>query len=258
METLPPTTRPASPTLKGGILVSAIVLLGGFLMLVMIPGSSGQRPAQARTECRRKLGLLAMAMHNYHDTYGTFPPAYLADKDGRPMHSWRILLLPFLGHRDLYERYRFDEPWNGPNNRKLGGRMPPEFHCPADVGAEAHTSYFVVVGPKTIFPGAVPVPISDISDGTVNTILLVEAADREVNWLEPKDLTYEEGRRGINAPTDRGISSHHNGGAMVAFADGSRELLPDQIPLQQLQLLLERNDGRPGSMHRPPVAATAR
>ncbi len=256
METLPTQTRPPNPTLKGGILISAIVLLGGFLMLVMIPASTGPHPALARTECRHKLGILALAMHNYQETYGAFPPAYLADKDGKPMHSWRVLLLPFLGHLDLYEQYRFDEPWNGPNNQRLAAHMPAEFHCPADPGAENHTSYFVVVGPDTVFPGVVSIRKAEITDGPVNTILLVEAMDRQVNWLEPKDVTYEEGRRGINPTAERGISSHHEGGAMVAFADGSRELLPDRIPLEQLRLLLERNDGRPAYMHRPPAAST--
>jgi prepilin-type processing-associated H-X9-DG protein len=249
--------RSTGKIIESGIIWGVIAVLGGVLILEILPSSTGPRPVRRRTECRNNLLVLALAMHSYHNAYGSFPPAYIADKDGQPMHSWRVLVLPFLDHRDLYDLYRFDEPWNGPNNRKLAARMPHEFHCPADTDTEANTSYFVVVGSKTIFPGATPIPISDIPDGPMHTILLAEAADSRINWLEPRDLSYEDAVRGINAKTGWSISSHHEGGAMVAFADGSRELLPDQMPVQQLRLLLERNDGRPASMHRPPVAPTS-
>jgi prepilin-type processing-associated H-X9-DG protein len=184
-------------------------------------------------------------MHNYHDTYGSFPPAYIADNDGRPMHSWRVLLLPFLEFGSLYEQYRFDEPWNGPHNRELAALPIPLFHCPFDTGPGTNANYLVVFGPKTVFPGAVPIAIKDITDGTSNTVLLVEAANSGINWLEPRDLGYIEAVRGINPKSGLGISSHHQGGANVAFADASVRFLPDETPVAQLRLLLERNDGQP-------------
>jgi Protein of unknown function (DUF1559) len=64
-----------------------------------------------------------LAVANYHETYGCFPPAYLANRDGKPMHSWRVLILPFLAQQELYRAYNFDEPWNGPNNRNLESRI---------------------------------------------------------------------------------------------------------------------------------------
>jgi Protein of unknown function (DUF1559) len=64
-----------------------------------------------------------LAVANYHETYGCFPPAYVADRDGKPIHSWRVLILPFLEQQELYRAYNFDEPWNGPNNRKLASRV---------------------------------------------------------------------------------------------------------------------------------------
>jgi uncharacterized protein DUF1559 len=68
-----------------------------------------------------------VAVATYHDTYGTLPPAYIADAEGKPLHSWRVLLLPFLEQRELYEQYDFDEPWDGPNNRKLLAQRPSVF-----------------------------------------------------------------------------------------------------------------------------------
>jgi prepilin-type processing-associated H-X9-DG protein len=76
---------------------------------------------------------------------------------------------------------------------------------------------------------------------------LVEAVDSGINWLEPRDMSYEEALRGINPKTGWGISSRHDGGAQVAFADGSSPLLPDDTPLEKLRLFLERNDGQPVS-----------
>jgi prepilin-type processing-associated H-X9-DG protein len=259
METPLPERWSAGTIIESTLVWGGVVLLVGFLILTVLSplATDTGRPA-SRTECKNHLKQLALAMHNYHDQYGSFPPAYIADKNGRPMHSWRVLLLPFLEFGHLYKEYRFDEPWNGPHNRLLAEPAPSVFHCPADTGTKTDTSYVVVVGPKTIFPGASSIKIADIEDGTSNTILLVEATDSGINWLEPRDMSYEDAVRGINAKTSWGISSHHEGGAMVAFADGSRELLPDQTPLQQLRLLLERNDGRPASMHRPPVAPTSR
>lgn len=68
-----------------------------------------------------------MAVANYRSTFGGYPPAYIADCDGRPMHSWRVLILPFLEQQNLYAAYHFDEPWDGPNNRKLAGRIGQVF-----------------------------------------------------------------------------------------------------------------------------------
>lgn len=230
--------------------VTTWIVVGIFVLVLMylfLP-DVGSRPAPGRLECKSHMKQLALAMHNYHEAYGCFPPAYIADKDGRPMHSWRVLLLPFLEFRPLYEQYRFDEPWNGPHNQKLAALPLQIFRCPLDTSSETNTSYFVVVGSQTVFPGAVPVSTKDIPDGTSNTVLLVEAADSGINWLEPRDMSYEEAIRGLNPKSGWGISSHHkDGGACVAFGDGSVRYLPDDTPVDQLQRILERNDGQPVS-----------
>jgi prepilin-type processing-associated H-X9-DG protein len=245
MET-PPVERPAADNAFDRVVKWGVAaIFSGFVAWMLLPGLAGPRDAPRRTECRNHLKQLALAMHNYHDTYGSFPPAYIADKDGRPMHSWRVLLLPFLELRPLYEQYRFDEPWNGPHNRDLAALPIPLFHCALDTGPATDANYFVVVGPKTVFPGAVPIAIKDIADGTSNTILLVEVAGSGINWLAPRDLSYEEAVRGLNPKSGLGISSHHKEGANVAFADGSTQFLPDETPRERLRLLLERNDGQP-------------
>jgi hypothetical protein len=244
MEAPPPKRWTAGRIIKSTLVWGGVVLLVGFLILTLLPPANAFVHAQRRVECKSHLKQLALAMHNYHDKYGSFPPAYIADKNGRPMHIWRVLLLPFLEFGPLYDQYRFDEPWNGPHNRLLAESAPSQFHCPADSGAKTDTSYLVVVGPKTVFPGASSIKISDIADGTSNTILLVETVESGINWLEPRDMRYEEALRGINPKTGWGISSHHEGGAEVALADGSVRFLPDKTPVEPFRLFLERDDGR--------------
>src|ERR1700690_1532678 len=134
MGTPPPLwSRSTDSILKRVIVWGGVVLLFGFCLLLMLPPVTDGRPAR-RTECKNHLKQLALAMHNYHDTYGSFPPAYIPDKNGRPMHSWRVLLLPFLEFGPLYDQYRFDEPWNGPHNRELAKLPIALFHCPTDTG----------------------------------------------------------------------------------------------------------------------------
>src|SRR5690349_21111160 len=74
------------------------------------------RLAAQRSSCNCNLKQIGLALHNYHDTYGSFPPAYVADAEGRPMHSWRVLILPFIDCNDLYKEYNFSEPWSSPDN----------------------------------------------------------------------------------------------------------------------------------------------
>src|SRR3990172_9467251 len=94
------------------------ILLLGMVVFLLLPGSGrSHNAASRRTACKNNLHQIEMALHYYHDKYHCFPPAYVADASGRPLHSWRVLLLPFLEQENLYRQYRFDEPWDGPHNR---------------------------------------------------------------------------------------------------------------------------------------------
>jgi len=240
--------RRSGVTLQSVSAWGCVGLISGFLLLVLLLPSGGvPRFVSNRYECRNNLRILGIAMYSYHDKYHSFPPAYIVDKNGRPMHSWRVLLLPFLELDSLYKQYRFDEAWNGPHNRLLAAQTPDVYHCPADAGTDV--SYFVVVGPRTVFPGAKPIRIRDITDGTSSTILLVEATDSRINWLQPRDMSYAEAVRGINPKLGWGISSRHEKrrGAEVAFADGSVPFLSDDTSPEQLRRMLECDDGLPVS-----------
>src|SRR5262245_13350021 len=82
--------------------------------------------------CVENVRQIVLARQHSHDTNGVFPPAYLADESGSPMHSWRVLLLPYLGQKALYDKYLFGEPWDGPHNKLLQSQTPQVYQCPAD------------------------------------------------------------------------------------------------------------------------------
>ena len=108
----------------------------------------GEHHVKPETDCVRQWRIP-------HETYGCFPPAYIADQDGRPMHSWRVLLLPFPDQPALYDAYNFSEPWNGPNNRKLADQIGRIYlRSGLDSDQAGTTSFVAVVGSETAWPGA--------------------------------------------------------------------------------------------------------
>jgi prepilin-type processing-associated H-X9-DG protein len=188
---------------------------------------------------------IALALQQYESRNGTLPPAYIADADGKPMHSWRVLLLPYLEQNALYRQYRFDEPWDGPNNSQLHGELVRAYFCPSETTYSPATNYVVVTGSQTIWPDATPAKLADITDGLQNTILLVEVHNSGIHWMEPRDLDIAKMPMAINAPKGVSISSvHHPAGfANVVFADGAAERIPNNAPAKALRAALTISGG---------------
>jgi hypothetical protein len=207
-----------------------------------------------RAECKNDLQAIVMALHNYHDAHGIYPPAFIADDRGRPLHSWRVLILPYFDsagderYRQLYDRYDFSEPWNGPHNAQLLGVVPAVYQCPADRRHAAEptwTSYLAIVSTRTCWPGPDAITQRDILDGASNTLLVVESHHSGIHWMEPRDLHVTQMAPTINARAGQGISSDHAGGAHVTFADGGGRFLRKQLAQETLRRLIERDDGEP-------------
>jgi hypothetical protein len=229
-------------------MIAAICLL--FAVIILLPPATSQpRPAARRTVCSNNLKQIALALHNYHDMYGSFPPAYIADENGRPMHSWRVLILPFIEEQPLYDDYRFDEPWDGPNNRLLVNRMPRLYRCPSESQTDPPslmTSYLAIVGPETVWPDGKARKIGDIQDGTSNTLLVVESHNSGIHWMEPRDLHTGQMAREINPLHGQGICSCHGMSndqgigkmAQAALADGSVRSLEIDLSREELEALL--------------------
>lgn len=201
------------------------------------PVARAARPRSAEQTAQRQrsfknLRQLARAMHAYHDANKKFPPAIGLGPNGTTPHSWRVALLPFLDQKELYDRYRLDEPWDSPANRKVLEAMPDVFHA----GGNAKTttaSYFALVGDTTVFPHQQSTSFVDIRDGSSNTLLLVEAR-REIPWTMPEDVPYDPQK-----PFPQ-LGGFDEAGYHVAFVDGSVRFL-EEVDEQTLRALISRS-----------------
>lgn len=204
--------------------------------------------SRGRSQCLGHFKQLELALHNYHDTYGSFPPAVIRGPDGRPWHSWRVLILPLLDQKPFYDRYRFDEPWNGPHNRLFAGEFPslPYYRCPSE-GAGNSCSYFAVTGQRTMWPpdALLTWTLEDVPDGSSNTLHIVEVSESGVHWMEPRDLSLDRMNFGVNQDTGVGIRSRHPVGANISFGDGQARTLPAETSAEMVKSMLLRDDGRP-------------
>jgi prepilin-type processing-associated H-X9-DG protein len=197
--------------------------------------------SSARRECVRNLMQIALAMHNYIDRHKSFPPSYSADAAGKPLLSWRVLILPFLEANDLYKEFHLDEPWDSPHNKALIPRMPDVFACPSTRGgplASGTTTYKRPFGEAIGVPATKGLTIKEVTDGTSNTIMIVDApVDQAVEWTRPVDWD-------VPASADaKAILARHVGGSNTAFMDGSARFLRDTIKPETLKALLTPTGG---------------
>lgn len=159
---------------------------------------------------------LAAALLAYHADKGVLPPAAHCDRDGKPLLSWRVLILPYLGDEGeaLFKQFKLGEAWDGPNNIKLVRKMPKVF-AGKDEDEKATTRYQVFTGKGTLFDGPEGRSLKDTKDGPANTILLTEGF-RRVPWTKPEDLLFVANRP--LPPLNTGFVPAL--GVAVAFADG--------------------------------------
>jgi hypothetical protein len=196
-----------------------------------------QRKTALRIQSQNNLKQIVLAMHNYHDTQGgTFPPRAVFAKDGKPQLSWRVLLLPYLAQNDLYMQFHLDEPWDSEHNKKLLAKMPRVYAAPGQKETSS-TPYRGFSGKGAFFDGKKGLRIADITDGTSNTIMIVEAP-KGVPWTKPEDLPYDPEKA---VPK---LVGQHEGGFYAGFCDGSVHFISPTAKPATLHLLIQRNDGQ--------------
>jgi hypothetical protein len=177
-------------------------------------------------------------MLNYEGKHGRMPPAVVYGEYGKPLLSWRVLILPFMEEEQLYKEFRLDEPWDSPHNLRLLPRMPMTYAPPSGKAAKVpphHTVCKVFVGKGAAFEGREGLSLGhDFPDGTSNTLLVVEAGE-PVPWTKPEDLAYEPGG---SLPDLRRLFKD---GFRACMADGSRRFVGKESSEATLRALITRN-----------------
>ena len=228
---------------KGGTMSSQVtVATVGASIALLLPAVQAAREAARRMQCSNNLKQIILALHNYHDVNNGFPPLYTVDADGKPLHSWRVLILPYIEQAALYSQIRLDEPWDSPHNSQFHNMTISVYACPSNPltrGGSGLTAYSAIAGeglvPATAAGRMTGRGLRDITDGTSNTIAIVEVR-QGFNWMDPTadvtldDLVNEFHRFGR-------VGSFHTGGMDAARFDGSVFFIPETIDRQILRAL---------------------
>ena len=243
----PPAAASKSKTVFFVLLLTALVLVIciGVVAALVLPAFLKAPEASRRFVCNENIRNLGLALDEYETQYGMMPPAYTVDANGNRLHSWRTLILPYMGHQQLYDRIDLSKPWDDPVNAAARQTAIEFFTCPAaaDDGAAANrTSYVVIVDKAALFTGSEPKAMADVTDGAANTLLAIEIppGGPAIEWMEPRDLSPQEL---VERLSKAGNESSHYDGFHVMFADGRTNFFPNNVDLEQLKAVISRSGG---------------
>jgi serine/threonine protein kinase len=214
---------------------------------IKTPAVAGALLQAKKTKSINNLRQLSLAMHNYAAVHGYLPRPALYSKDGKPLLSWRVAVLPYLGETPLFKKFHLDEPWDGPHNKPLLEYMPPSFMATGEQpSSQPYTTYYqVLVGTNgKVGPAFEPDPqyrlrVGDIPDGSSNTLLIVEGASA-VPWTKPEDLVYDPAR-----PLPKMGGGLYHDGFNACFADSTCRFLTKDLDEATLRAFCTRNGGEP-------------
>lgn len=209
------------PTLLGCLAVIGIL---GVLVVLFLPMRRSREGAR-RMQCANNLKQIGVALHSYHDKYGALPPAFSVDAEGKPLHSWRTLILPFLEYEPVYKTIDLSKPWDDPANKRAFDIEIPPYVCPSADLPQSHTAYMAITVPGGCFRQTEPRKFSEITDGHAQTVMVMEVDEKQaVHWMSPTDS--------IDFNTlklETGARLQHSHGFQVVFVDGSVHFLSTSL-----------------------------
>lgn len=198
----------------------------------------------AAVRASNNLKQIALAMHSYHDVTGRFPGNVLAP-NGTPLLSWRVQLLPFLEQGPLAQQVRMNESWDSPTNKALLDRMPDVFALPGRSAPRGETYFRTFALPRGAAFQLRPfhsdgdpwgTRITQITDGTSNTFMFVEAGE-SVPWTKPNDLPYDG-----KLPLPK-LGPTESDRFWVAYCDGSVRQVPKKDNEQNIRAMITTSGG---------------
>ncbi|MDR1478647.1 MAG: DUF1559 domain-containing protein [Planctomycetaceae bacterium] len=208
-------------------------MLGGFLWLHI----SAFRERIREHACVEHLRRISMAIYLYAKEYDKFPPSFSAASDGKPLHSWRVLILPYMGFADLYQSIRLHEEWGSDYNKQFHDKMPADFSCPActATASKQYTNYCMILN-KQALGNTDGYTLNDIIGVNSKFIVLVER-QMPICWMYPVDILQSDALLGVNK-LDQGIGSNHKAGANAILSDFSSHTMPKNIDKKKLKSML--------------------
>lgn len=217
------------------------------------PAVSTLQSNRMRAQSLRNVERIAAALNAYAADHGSYPPARTERADGTAMHSWRVLLLPYLGEDALFDQYDMNQPWDSATNRELAQRVPLVYRPPGGLVFGTEAGYSLITGPGTLFPPALPrgsgaLGPRDVSDDPGQTLLVVESLPQTntlMSWIEPSDLDAGVMQGVIGAAAGREIGGTLPGGAVVATVDGRGHFLDARSSPRTVMALITIAGGEP-------------
>lgn len=207
-----------------------------FIFFLLLPGHSTPRESTRRSQCKNNLKEIDLGMHNYHDEFGQFPDSTTHAQDSEPV-SWRVSILPYVDRKADFANYVPTATWDSDDNLLISKTNVGRYVCPSvpinqkDTAGRWYSAYATLVGPHTAFSDGAGKPIPEFTDGTSNTVFVVEACGQQIVWTEPRDIELTDENLGINLPGHKSgqsigsWSSYHRSGAHTLLADGSVRFL---------------------------------
>jgi len=215
-----------------GSLVNVIAVL----IALLLPAVQSARDAAQRSQSANNLKQIGLAMHNYHDVTRSFPAGGYYNSKGQGQHSWQTMLLPYVEQAQVYAQVNFNSPWDDAVNANAMKVIVPQYLMPAPEkstdangrGLSAYAANSKVLGKNT------RVRISDIVDGTSNTILAGEVASEHKAWGDPSNV--RDPADGINK--GGGTFGRPSGlGVQFLLGDGSIRFLNNDTDPKVLEAL---------------------
>jgi hypothetical protein len=198
---------------------------------------------QGQKEQMKRLQLIAKGCHKFEEANKKLPATANYDKEGKPLLSWRVHILPYMNQNNLYKLFRLDEPWDSEHNIKLLKMLPDCYFGmaanPNQDNLEAgKTIYLRPTGKGTLFDGSTAPTFAMMTDGTVSTMLAVVAGDdHAVEWTRPVDWKFDSEKPWQGLGVKKGEK------LKIVTADGAGHRIRDDIDDVQLRNLVNPQDG---------------